>query len=148
MIQNLTILVADDWPDAAESLGKLLQFQGHSVRIARDGAEAMQIAQEVEPDVMLLDLAMPKMTGADVARAVAATSDRKPLLIAISGCCSREDKDRASKAGFDHFFSKPIDTGALLRTLNAHARNVFISMAEERTSADGDFCASESAVNC
>ena len=64
-----------------------------------------------------MDVAMPRMSGLDVAKLLSEQGDKKPLLIAISGYCSREDKAAAFKAGFDHFFAKPCDPIHLLHVL-------------------------------
>ncbi len=127
----LTILVVDDLPDAAESLGQLLGLYGHTIHLAYDGNEALEKAKRFKPDVVFLDVAMPKMTGLDVARILSDQGDKKPLLVAISGFCSKEDKTKAYKAGFDHFFAKPIDTNDLLHILEEEQENyLFISKRE------------------
>jgi two-component system CheB/CheR fusion protein len=127
---ELTILIVDDWPDAAESLGRILGHYGHSIHIAHDGTEAMEKAKWCKPDVVLLDVEMPKMTGLDVARLLSVQGDKKPLLIAVSGFCSKDDKAKAYKAGFDHFFAKPMDTDDLLHILEENDNYLFISKRE------------------
>ena len=124
---ELTILIVDDWPDAAESLALILGLVGHSIHIAHDGIEAMEKAKRCKPDVVLLDIEMPKMSGLDVARRLSDQGDKRPMLIAISGFCSAEDEAEAYKAGFDHFFAKPIDTEALLHILEETESYLFIS---------------------
>jgi CheY-like chemotaxis protein len=126
----LTILVVDDWPDAAESMGQLLGLYGHTIYLAYDGKEAMEKAKRCKPDVVLLDIALPKITGLDVARILSDQGDRKPLLIAISGYCSKEDKAKAYKAGFDHFLAKPVDPGDLRHILEEEENYLFISKRE------------------
>jgi len=106
---ELTILIVDDWPDAAESLGIVLGLNGHTIHIAHDGVEAMGKAKRYKPDVVLLDIAMPRMTGLDLARILSERDAKRPLLVAVSGFGSNEDKARAYEAGFDHYFTKPIN---------------------------------------
>lgn len=127
---QLTILIVDDWPDAAESLGIVLGLHGHTIHLAHNGLEAMVKAKRFKPDVVLLDVAMPKMTGLDLARILSEQDDKKPLLVAITGFASREDKARAYKAGCDHFFTKPIDPRELLQILEEKENYLFISKRE------------------
>ena len=127
---ELTILIADDWPDAAQSLGQLLGLNGHTVHLACDGEEALEKAKRFKPDVALLDVAMPKITGLDVARILSDQGDKKPLLIALSGFSSEEDKAKAYKAGFDHFFAKPMNPDDLLHILEETENYLFISKRE------------------
>lgn len=126
----LTILIVDDWPDTAESLGQLLGLYGHTIHLAHDGKEALAKAKRYKPDVVLLDVSMPKITGLDVARILSEQADGRPLLIALSGFCSQEDKAKAYKAGFDHFFTKPIDPRDLLLVLEEEENYLFISKQE------------------
>jgi CheY-like chemotaxis protein len=119
----LTILVVDDWPDAAESLGQLVGLYGHTIHLAHDGNEAMEKARRCEPDVVLMEMALPKITGLDVARILSNQGDKKPLLIAVSGFCSNEDKAKAYKAGFDHFVAKPMDPNDMLHILGLAAHS-------------------------
>jgi CheY-like chemotaxis protein len=127
---ELTILIVDDWPDTAESLGHLLRFYGHSIHLAYNGQEAIEVAKRHKPDVVLMDVALPKMTGLDVARILSKQGDKKPLLVAISGYSSHEEKAKAYKAGFDHFFAKPISASDLLRILEEKENYLFLSKRE------------------
>jgi CheY-like chemotaxis protein len=126
---ELTILIVDDLPDHAESLGVWLRDLGHTIYLAQDGREALADTIRFKPDVVLLDIQMPKISGLDVARMLSEEGDKKPLLVAISGFDSRDDKEAAFNAGFDHFFSKPIDHAALLVTLEDEDNFLFISRA-------------------
>ena len=104
------VLVADDNLDAAESLQMWLQMSGHDVEIAQDGPAALAVAESFRPEVVLLDLGMPGMTGLEVARRIrAAEWGRGMILMALTGWGQEEDRQRTAEAGFDHHLTKPID---------------------------------------
>lgn len=110
----LRILIADDNADAANTLATYLRLSGHRPVVAFDGNEALQLAAEERPDVMLVDLTMPTLNGYDVARNIRAQPWGSSVrLVAVSGWFSQEDIDRASNAGFDAHMSKPIDMDKL-----------------------------------
>ncbi|HXJ23105.1 MAG TPA: ATP-binding protein [Polyangia bacterium] len=114
------ILVADDNIDAAETLSMMLEFLGHETRIAHDGAEALEVARSFRPDVMVVDIAMPKLSGHELARRVRSEPwGRKVLLIAVSGWGQDESKQDSVAAGFDHHLVKPVEIGVLERLLDA-----------------------------
>jgi signal transduction histidine kinase len=108
------ILVVDDNVDAAESLGTMLAYSGHDVRVAHGGVEALSAAREFAPNVMILDLGMPEMDGYAVARAV--RSDPRfatTRLIALSGYGQAEDRRRTADVGFDEHLVKPVEHDVL-----------------------------------
>jgi CheY-like chemotaxis protein/two-component sensor histidine kinase len=114
------ILVADDNHDAAESLATLLELRGHDVRKAHDGEEVLVVGDVFVPDVVLLDLGMPKMDGYETARALR----RRPwgeqaTLVAITGWGQQQDRQRTSRAGFDAHLVKPVTEVSLYKTLAA-----------------------------
>jgi two-component system CheB/CheR fusion protein len=111
---NRRVLVVDDNVDAADSLGMLLQVRGDDVRIAYDGAEALEAERAFHPDVVLLDIGMPKMSGYEVATRIRAARGGGVLIVAITGWGQEQDRARAREAGFDHHFTKPVDFEALL----------------------------------
>ena len=103
------ILIVDDNIDAADSLGIMLSYSGHEVRVVYSGRDALQTAGQFAPDAMILDLGMPEMDGYAVARAV--RSDpllRTVRLIALSGYAQEEDRRRTAAAGFDQHLVKPV----------------------------------------
>jgi two-component system CheB/CheR fusion protein len=103
------ILVVDDNRDAAESLVTLLQIAGHEVRLAHDGPRALATAREFLPDVVLLDIGMPGMSGYQVAQRIREEPElRHVTLIAQTGWGQEEDRRRAQAAGFDHYLVKPL----------------------------------------
>lgn len=104
------ILIADDNADSADSMALLLGFEGHEVRCARDGIEALRLYEEFQPDVVLLDISMPRMDGREVARRIRALDiPRKTLLIAVSGWARGSDIEESLASGFDHHLSKPVE---------------------------------------
>ena len=112
------ILVADDNHDAAEALSLQLRLAGHEVRTAHDGVEALALAEAFEPDIVLLDLGMPKMDGYEVARRVRMRpGGRRMKLIALTGWGQQQDRDRTSAAGFDAHLVKPVAEVHLFRAL-------------------------------
>jgi len=117
----LRVLVADDLRDSADSLGLLIELMGHRVEVAYDGEAALHAAERLRPDVVLLDLGMPKLDGFEVCRGIRGLPWGAPVcLIAQSGWGQEEDRRRTAEAGFDHHVVKPIDPEALealLRTL-------------------------------
>src|SRR5262245_47530464 len=99
---SLRVLVVDDYPDTGESLGVLLRLWGHEVRTAADGPAALDAAREFRPDVVLLDVGLPGMSGWEVAPLLRGQAgDHLPLLIAVTGYGREQDRARSVRAGFD-----------------------------------------------
>jgi signal transduction histidine kinase/CheY-like chemotaxis protein len=112
------LLVVDDNVDAAQTLGAILELNGHEVRLAYSGAEGLRIAAEWRPDVGVLDIGIPDLNGYELARGIRERSlDRQPMLIACTGWGQQEDVERAREAGFDHHLVKPVDPDAVLQLL-------------------------------
>jgi two-component system CheB/CheR fusion protein len=115
----LRILVADDNQDSAESLALLLTMMGHDVRTELDGAQAVETARAFQPQVVLLDLGMPRLNGYEAARRIRALpGGDEVVLIAQTGWSQPEDRRRSQEAGFDHHVVKPIPTGSLEKLLS------------------------------
>ena len=112
------VLIADDNRDAADSLGMLLQMNGHTVTVVHDGRQALANIEESRPDVALLDIGMPELDGYEVARRVRLdTRIRDMTLIAVTGWGQATDKARAAAAGFDLHFTKPVEPQRLIELL-------------------------------
>ena len=112
------ILVVDDNKDAAESLAILLRLQGHHVRIANSGSEALPAAEALQPDVVFLDIGLPGMDGYETARRMRRqASGGRMLLVALTGYGQDEDRRRSHEAGFDHHLVKPADLAAVQKIL-------------------------------
>ena len=111
------ILVVDDHRDAADSLCMLLKSRGHDVRVAYDGIEAVGAAVTFRPDVVLLDIGLPKLSGNDAARRIREAHGDGVTLVAVTGWGQDEDRRRAREAGFDHHLVKPVDLAAITRII-------------------------------
>lgn len=112
--EGLRVLVADDNSDAAQSLALLLEVMGHEVRTAADGAEAVAVAAEFAPNVVLLDIGMPRMDGYEACRRIRRLPGGDHIVLAaLTGWGQAEDRRRSREAGFDHHLVKPVEPGAL-----------------------------------
>jgi PAS domain S-box-containing protein len=110
----LKILVADDSQDGADSLAFLLKAGGHEVHTAYDGRTAIALAGEKRPDVVLLDIGMPEVSGYDVARAIRREAwGRSMRLIALTGWGQAEHRRRSLEVGFDDHLVKPVELDVL-----------------------------------
>ncbi len=117
-IASRRILVVDDNKDSAESLGLLLEVMGHEVRIAHDGVAGVQAAASFHPNLILLDVGMPKLNGYDACRRIREQAWGKCIVIvALTGWGQEEDRRRSHEAGFTDHLVKPVDLGALDRLL-------------------------------
>jgi CheY-like chemotaxis protein len=116
------IVVVDDNVDAAESLAMFLEMAGHRTRIAHSGPDAIALAAEFSPEVVFLDIGLPGMSGYDVARQLRRQLTVHPLLVAVTGWGTADDKKRAASAGFDFHLTKPVDLQAI-ETLLARMRS-------------------------
>jgi CheY-like chemotaxis protein len=113
--QSLRVLVADDNADAAHTLTVLLRMAGHHVQKAGSGADALRIAEEFRPSVIVLDIGMPDLSGYAVAEKIRAAAWGKSVtLIALTGRAAAEDLERARNAGFDRHFAKPVELQQVL----------------------------------
>ena len=115
----LRVLVADDEPDTVLTLIELLREEGHEAHGVRDGTEVMPAIREFDPDVVLLDIAMPGMSGWEVARKIRQVcGQERPLLIAISGVYKQSaDQILGKLAGFNYYLAKPYDPSVLITLL-------------------------------
>jgi len=112
------ILVVDDNVDTARGMARLLKLLGHDVRVAHTGPEAIEAARGHRPEVVLLDIGLPGMSGYEVASQLRREDCcAGTLIIAISGYGQEEDRRRSKASGFDHHLVKPIDHDALLSLL-------------------------------
>jgi len=112
------ILVVDDNQDSATSLAMVLELTGHKTHIAYDGLEAVEAAAKFRPDVVLLDIGLPKLNGYDACRKIREQPSGKGIvLIALTGWGQDEDRDKSKAAGFDAHLVKPVDYAALMKLL-------------------------------
>jgi CheY-like chemotaxis protein len=108
------ILVVDDNCDSADSMRMLLQIWGHEARCAYGVDEALAAAEAFEPEVILLDIGLPGMSGYELAgRLRQLPEGRSATLVAVTGYSRAEDRARSAQAGFQHHLVKPVDPAAL-----------------------------------
>jgi signal transduction histidine kinase len=108
------ILIADDNQDALESLALMLRMEGHEVVCASDGEEALLLAGQRRPEIVVLDVGMPKLDGCEVARRIRAEDwGRGAILVALTGWGQDIDRRRSREAGFDMHLVKPVDPATL-----------------------------------
>jgi len=113
------ILVVDDNRDAAESIAMLLRICGHDVQIAYDGLDALAMARNQSPSVILLDIGLPGIDGYEVARRLQRMGVlNKARLIAMTGYGSDKDRQATKEAGFDLHFTKPVGVEELIKALS------------------------------
>jgi signal transduction histidine kinase/DNA-binding response OmpR family regulator len=112
------ILVVDDLRASAETLMTLLEMEGFEVRVAHEGQEALTMAREFRPHVVLLDIGLPGMNGFEVAHGLRKQPEsQEALLIALTGYGEAESRSRSAQAGFDFHMVKPADVNVLLTML-------------------------------
>ncbi|MEO8068304.1 MAG: PAS domain S-box protein [Flavobacteriales bacterium] len=117
-VPSRRLLVVDDNHDAALSMSMILKKRGHLVQVANDGEQALAVGATFHPEVVLMDIGMPRMNGYE-ACARMRTSDwgKDALIIALTGWGQEEDRRRSQEAGFDNHLVKPIETGTLERMI-------------------------------
>jgi CheY-like chemotaxis protein len=121
--RRLRVLIADDDRDQVTTLAAILNDEGHDVREVYRGNEVLRMIADFDPDVALVDIGMPGMTGYDVAREVREHYGKaRPLLVAVTGWKKPSDRILAQLAGFDHHVPKPFDAQQLLDLLEPLAR--------------------------
>lgn len=115
-----TVLVVDDNKDAAETLQLVLEAMGHDVFVAHNSEEALMLAREVSPAVLILDIGLPGMDGYELARHLRAHPvTERSTFIALTGYGQAEDRQKASDAGFDRFLVKPVMLDDVLNSITA-----------------------------
>lgn len=108
------ILVVDDNADAAHTLEMMLGLMGQDVRVAVDGPEALGLAQQFHPELVLLDIGLPKMSGYEVCRRMRSEAwARDAMIVAVTGWGQEGDRQRSKEAGFDEHLVKPVSTEQL-----------------------------------
>jgi signal transduction histidine kinase len=116
----LRVLLVDDNVDGADSLAALVRLSGHETRVAHDGPGALELAAAFRPQVVVLDIGLPGLTGYEVARRLRADADLSgATLVAVTGYGRDEDRERTREAGFNHHMVKPVVFADLLALLTA-----------------------------
>ena len=112
------VLIVEDNPDARETLKRMLELEGHRVRVAEDGMAALETVRDAAPEIALIDIGLPRMDGYELARQIRALhGDKHPYLVAVTGYGLPEDRRRTREAGFDLHLVKPVDSAALAAVL-------------------------------
>ena len=115
---SLRILIVDDNRDGADSLAEMLRLMGNDTRTAYDGQQGVAVTGDFRPDVVLMDIGLPKLNGYEAARRIREQPwGKHAVLIAVTGWGQDEDRRRSHDAGFDHHMVKPVDPAALMKLL-------------------------------
>lgn len=118
---NQNILVVEDDKDLAGAIRDLLQTEGYLVRVASDGAQALQSIQRIEPDLVLLDLGLPNITGEAVCREIKKLHPETPIVM-LTGKSTSEDVVHGLNVGADDYVTKPFETQELVARVKARLR--------------------------
>jgi CheY-like chemotaxis protein len=111
----LQVLVVDDCRDFTETLVVLLELHGYRAKQACSAREALEAVDTFVPDVLLVDIGIPRMNGFELAKRLCGKLSSRPCLIAVTGHTGLESQSKAE--AFDHYFVKPIELAALLKVL-------------------------------
>ena len=123
VVPRLRVLIVDDNRDSADTLHQLLESMGQDVVSAYDGGAALAAVESFRPELVMLDIGMPYMSGYEVAQQIIASlGEKRPVLMAVTGWGQEADKLRARETGFDFHFIKPVDEDSLRSVLAEAAR--------------------------
>jgi DNA-binding response OmpR family regulator len=113
------VLVVDDNQDGANSLAMLLRLSGHEVQVAHDGLQAVEAAADYRPEIILLDIGLPKLNGYDACRQIRGRPwGKEMVIVALTGWGQDSDRRKSREAGFDRHLVKPVHPDALTRLLD------------------------------
>lgn len=113
------ILIADDNENIREALTSILEDEGHTLWIAKDGAEALRKVQEISPDILILDVMMPEMSGYDVCRAVKSDPNlKKTFILMLSAKGQAAEQQQGKECGADEYLVKPFSPSEVLARIN------------------------------
>ena len=116
------MLLVDDDRDVVRSLVRLVRSLGHETHVAYSGEEALQVAEQCQPQIILMDIGLPGLNGYDTAREMRARPwGESVTLIAVTGWVREDDRRRALESGFDQHLTKPVDADLLETVLNGAA---------------------------
>lgn len=118
-LRRRRVLIVDDNVDSAKSLAMLLEMSGHEVHLAHDGQQAIELAEQIRPDVVLLDIGLPKLNGYDACRHIRQQAwGRDVILVAVTGWGHEDDRNKSRNAGFNHHLVKPVDLGMMMKLMS------------------------------
>jgi CheY-like chemotaxis protein len=115
-IDPLRLLIVDDNHEAADWLATLLGFRGYHTDVAYSASDALDLASRCRPEVLLLDLELPQMSGYELAARLQYQPE-KPVLIATTGFAAEAYRRQAEEVGFEHYFVKPVSVARLRHVL-------------------------------
>jgi CheY-like chemotaxis protein len=131
--RGLRVMVVDDNRDSADSLRMLLGALGNDAKTAYDGQRALELAADLRPELIVLDIGLPSMSGYDVAKRLRQMPEAADaVIVALTGYGSESDRHRSAEAGFDDHLVKPVDF-TLLEELLARTRRVLADREESRS---------------
>jgi PAS domain S-box-containing protein len=137
-LQRFRVLIVDDNKDAADTLSELLTSMHQDIVVAYDGASAIAAAKTFLPEIVLLDIGMPEMSGYEVARfLLSEDSSEKPVMVAVTGWGQGADEQQALDAGFDYHFVKPMSVELLRKLLADIATQRLADWRKEDSSIRG-----------
>jgi DNA-binding response OmpR family regulator len=120
-MEHKKILIADDNENIREALTSILEDEGHTLWIAKNGAEALRKVREISPDILILDVMMPEMSGYDVCRAVKKDPDlKKTFILMLSAKGQAAEQERGKEAGADEYLVKPFSPSEILTRIRKH----------------------------
>jgi two-component system cell cycle response regulator DivK len=120
-VSKSKVLYVEDHPAQRDILAQMLELNGFEVAVAGDGLEGVEKARSWLPDLILMDLRMPKMDGFEAIKVIRATEETEGIpIIAISAWASAKHKERAIEAGANEHFTKPVDLNRLLTTIGRY----------------------------
>lgn len=128
----MRVLVVDDYPGAADAACLLLRLLGHEPLAAMTGQQALERAATFDPDIVVLDLGLPDVSGLDVARALRQRPGRRQFIVALTGSSSSEDRGRVRDAGIDMYVLKPASADNLARIITAARRSISAATGDLR----------------
>src|SRR5262245_16242642 len=124
---SVRVLIVEDNADGAETLAALLRLEGFAIEVARDGLDALEVADRMQPDVVLLDIGLPKVNGYDVCRHIRTSAwGTKTAVIALTGWGQEEARARSARAGIDLHLVKPVRDADLLRAVRSFGQRAAI----------------------
>ena len=124
-MQILRVLIVEDHHDSADSLARLVRLAGHEVEVAYSGHIGLLMAERRPPDVVLLDIGLPRLDGYRIAEELRSCDQTKDaLIIAVTGYSNSDDIQRSKEAGFDLHLVKPISTEELLSVMRKRGSRV------------------------
>lgn len=132
------VMVVEDEPANQRLFRELLSRLGCTVMITGDGAEAVGLAQEQKPDMILMDIGLPGMSGLEATRTIRQNAATAGIpIVALSAYAMTEDRDRAMQAGCDAFVAKPFNIAELLRVVRRYLGEAAVGVTEDKTDENG-----------